>query len=358
MNRLLEAVNYGTAEDYDTVELDQRRLTDEDIQLYERVPPSLTKLITLKSEINEASKVLKEQLSVLDDQNDEIDRLNDLLKQNIYNHRQYEQLRKEKVFLSLALPKLTDENLKLKNMNTESTEIIAELKQTCLKLNSELEISENDRERLKTTNAKIDNQRTEINRLNNLVKEYKEKNEYNKAFKNENDTLASKLAEVEEKKSTLQKKQTESVEIIAELQRTCEKLYSELEESKKDFKKSQVDNVSNKRSMVSIARSLMAGMSSLVDKELGTSNAGNLLLDESFNQIEGLKREISEMKECKICNEIFDNDEHQPVKAKCGHVYYCRACLTSIAGENKGKCPICRMPFTKKDIVAINLNFV
>ena len=129
----------------------------------------------------------------------------------------------------------------------------------------------------------------------------------------------------------------------------CDKLESELDEAKKE-----------NRSKQDIAQSIMIGFRTLVEKELGTScaNDGELLLNEALIENEELKREISGMKECKICNEIFDNDKHHPVKTNCGHVYYCKKCLSSIADEGTGKCPICRVSFQKKDIVPINLNFV
>ena len=110
--------------------------------------------------------------------------------------------------------------------------------------------------------------------------------------------------------------------------------------------------------MLELARSIMTGVSSVLDQKLGTKNTGDLLLSEALNQNEGLRREINEMKECKICNEVFDNDERQPVKANCVHAYYCKACLTSIAGDRTGNCPTCRITFKKKDIVPVNLNFV
>ena len=70
-----------------------------------------------------------------------------------------------------------------------------------------------------------------------------------------------------------------------------------------------------------------------------------------------LKLEIAEMKECQVCNETFDHGKHQPAKANCGHVLYCKSCLTKIA-ITTGKCPSCRKPFKIRDIVAVNLSFI
>ena len=70
-----------------------------------------------------------------------------------------------------------------------------------------------------------------------------------------------------------------------------------------------------------------------------------------------LKAEISGMKECQICNEQFDHGMHQPAKANCGHILYCKSCLTAI-GNSTGKCPACRQKFQSKHVVAVNLSFV
>ena len=70
-----------------------------------------------------------------------------------------------------------------------------------------------------------------------------------------------------------------------------------------------------------------------------------------------LKAKISEMKECQICNEQFDHEKHQPAKANCGHVLYCKSCLVTI-GETTGKCPACRKKFKTHHVVAVNLSFV
>ena len=70
-----------------------------------------------------------------------------------------------------------------------------------------------------------------------------------------------------------------------------------------------------------------------------------------------LKSEMAEMKECQICNEMFDHGKHQPAKANCGHVLYCKSCLTKI-GNTNGKCPSCRKQFKSDDVVAVNLSFI
>ena len=104
--------------------------------------------------------------------------------------------------------------------------------------------------------------------------------------------------------------------------------------------KTKFGDLSSNQPMADVARSIIKDITKVLDQKLGTTNAGDLLLTEAVTQNELLKREIGEMKECKICNEVFDNNERQPVKANCVHVYYCRACLGSIAASGTGKCPI------------------
>ena len=70
-----------------------------------------------------------------------------------------------------------------------------------------------------------------------------------------------------------------------------------------------------------------------------------------------LKTKIDSIKECQICNEQFDHGMHQPAKATCGRILYCKSCLTSI-GNSTGKCPACRENFQSKHVVAVNLSFV
>ena len=224
-------------------------------------------------------------------------------------------------------------------------------------LKQKVSILEKDKERYLTaylkSEKKIDNQKKEINRLNTIVKKQKEFIQEYQHFQNEKTNLISELADLKNENFELKKTNRESAEMI-------ENLRSELFEVKKDHEtlKSKIGDSSHSQSMVDIARSVMIEVSNVLDQKLGTTNAGNLVLNEALTQNEALRREIDEMKECKICNEMFDNDERQPVKANCVHVYYCRACLESIATDGTGKCPTCRVSFRKKDLVSVNLNFV
>ena len=80
-------------------------------------------------------------------------------------------------------------------------------------------------------------------------------------------------------------------------------------------------------------------------------------LDTVRRECARLKSEICEMKECQICREPFDHENHQPAKAKCGHILYCQLCLF-IIGDTTGKCPSCREPFNVFDVVSVNLSFI
>ena len=108
----------------------------------------------------------------------------------------------------------------------------------------------------------------------------------------------------------------------------------------------------------------------MTEQWLGTSKNFNLKCDRLKKELDCAKRqllndcecvqlksEISEMKECKICNETFDHAKHQPAKANCGHVLYCKSCLTKV-GNTTGKCPSCRKPFKSNQVVAVNLSFI
>ena len=75
------------------------------------------------------------------------------------------------------------------------------------------------------------------------------------------------------------------------------------------------------------------------------------------DECRNLRSQISDIKECQICNERFDHEAHQPVKVNCGHILYCKECMLQIAKTDK-KCPACRAPFKAKHIQRVNLSFV
>ena len=96
-------------------------------------------------------------------------------------------------------------------------------------------------------------------------------------------------------------------------------------------------------------------------KHLKERNLKNISLRQELEQSQKitnhLKNEIDDIKECQICNERFDHENHKPAKANCGHILYCKLCLIKI-GNTTHKCPACRKQFESKHVTPVNLSFV
>ena len=77
-------------------------------------------------------------------------------------------------------------------------------------------------------------------------------------------------------------------------------------------------------------------------------------------QVGTLEQTISNMKECQICFNPFDNDTRVPAKGNCQHALYCMACLRELVKKEpkKAKCPTCREPLKEDDLVPLKLNYV
>ena len=71
-----------------------------------------------------------------------------------------------------------------------------------------------------------------------------------------------------------------------------------------------------------------------------------------------LKQLSHDTHQCKICFQSFNGSDHRPAKINCNHVYFCEPCLSTIAGNGTGRCPICEDRFSKKDITALYMSFV
>ena len=87
-----------------------------------------------------------------------------------------------------------------------------------------------------------------------------------------------------------------------------------------------------------------------VDKSIATD------LFKDFNKLFEKKLGISvHQKECQICCHYYDHNDRKPVTTKCGHIN-CKSCMTSLANSSQ-KCPDCRAPFQKEDLIPLNLDF-
>ena len=78
-------------------------------------------------------------------------------------------------------------------------------------------------------------------------------------------------------------------------------------------------------------------------------------------QLQKLNQKLKQLShhthQCKICLQSFNGSDHRPAKVNCNHVYFCEPCLTTIAGDGTGRCPICDDRFSKKDISPLCMSF-
>ena len=74
------------------------------------------------------------------------------------------------------------------------------------------------------------------------------------------------------------------------------------------------------------------------------------------SKVSKLQEEIDTMKECQLCFEQYDHQNHKPSVAKCNHVF-CKDCLTKHTHSNTG-CPMCRKNYKIRDVQELHLHFV
>ena len=76
-------------------------------------------------------------------------------------------------------------------------------------------------------------------------------------------------------------------------------------------------------------------------------------LDETEKCHNSAINDLEEMKTCKICSELYDEETRQSVKLKCPHIL-CRACADALPEK---KCPFCRQKFFKNQVKRVILEF-
>ena len=248
-----------------------------------------------------------------------------------------------------------------------------------------------DQQTIDRLQKKEKNQKIEITRLETQVKQFKleaKKNQENMKKKDEKYAIEKQAIEqkISELESTLAQMDASATTAKAETAVFQRKL-KEAEEDR-DHLKTQVANAAEKRPNSEIAKKLMVGFSKLLDAQFGAPDAGgdSLLVNTmregtgvnnffifyekvalifyvknakkcstTLNKAEILQKRVQDMKECQICNYVFDHDQRQPVKIKCSHVYYCKACMMKCHPRN---CPNCREPFSPHDIKPLHLSFL
>ena len=103
-----------------------------------------------------------------------------------------------------------------------------------------------------------------------------------------------------------------------------------------------------------------------IDQVLGQVDASKAggddesMIETLQGQVDMLEQTISNMKECQICFNPFDNGTRVPAKGKCQHALYCMACLRELVKKEakKAKCPTCREPLKGDDLVPLKLNYI
>ena len=61
--------------------------------------------------------------------------------------------------------------------------------------------------------------------------------------------------------------------------------------------------------------------------------------------------DLEEIKTCKICSELYDEEARQSVKLKCPHIL-CRSCVDALPER---KCPFCRQKFFENQVKRVIL---
>ena len=183
--------------------------------------------------------------------------------------------------------------------------------------------------------------------------------------------------------SNLQSKLAEAVVSATNAKEETTVFQRKLKEAEEDREhlKSQLANVAETRPRSVIAKELLNGFTKLLDAQFGAPDAGGdsllrdalhegtgdslfefkvspnknhcIIADKAHYKVDTLQKRIHEMEECQLCFEAFDHDQRQPVKIKCSHVYYCKACMLKCQ-----HCPNCRKPFSSRDIQPLHLSFL
>ena len=127
---------------------------------------------------------------------------------------------------------------------------------------------------------------------------------------------------------------------------------AEIEENNQHLK-TQIESsqLANSVDKSVIARNLIKELTILIKNELGEPDSDTT----STFEFDELKKKFTELKECQICNEDFDDTARKPVTIKCGHIY-CKSCMILLSNSTR-KCPSCRASFRKEDLILLNLNF-
>ena len=76
-------------------------------------------------------------------------------------------------------------------------------------------------------------------------------------------------------------------------------------------------------------------------------------LKESERCHSDVMQNLEEIKACRICLELYDEETRQSVKLKCPHIL-CRSCVDALPEK---KCPFCRQKFFKNQVKRVILEF-
>ena len=253
-------------------------------------------------------------------------------------HRKILELEQQKEFdISENVAKVDELTANITELTTQITQLKRQRMQDQLTI-----------EKLK---KKEKNQKNEINRKDQRISQLNAENtKYEQQaymdrrnFSTEIFKATEKLTAVEtENQKLLELNQSTNLEV-----RNLQKKLKDLENSSQELKTQLANSVDK----YAIARSLSEDITKLIENRLVHCNSETV----PVSQFDEVKKRITEIKECQICNEDYDDAERKPVTIKCGHIY-CKSCMLLLSNSTR-KCPSCRASFRKQDLISLNLNF-
>ena len=232
----------------------------------------------------------------------------------------------------------------------QNDEVLDIKEETNAKLKKLAELLQNERKEDTLTIEKLvkkdKNQKIEINRMDQRIKQLLIDNQnLQQQITKDQQRHANETRIIKEELSVLQGKNSKMINAnnAFKLEVAEQKSQIKLLEENCNKLRSQVRNSVDK----SIATDLAKDINKLIENKLGVIVQGE--------QVVELTKKINDIKECQICCEYFDHNHRKPVTTKCGHIN-CKSCMTSLANSSQ-KCPDCRAPFRKEDLIPLNLSF-
>ena len=139
--------------------------------------------------------------------------------------------------------------------------------------------------------------------------------------------------------------------------KVCEKIEQELSDQLK-VKQELVDQLRNAKATANFKFYIILPTMFVLIVFLFISLWDLILINRQLQKLNQKLKQSHDTNQCKICFQSFNGSDHRPAKINCNHVYFCEPCLTTIAGNGTGRCPICDDRFRKKDISPLCMSFV